>query len=253
MRKTVVFVGDPHCGAALGLTPPAWMSGMAYPTLRASQKTAWNLYGKIVGRLAGPHLLVVNGDAIEGLARKNHGVGLLTSDLDEQVRIAEACLWPWNAKNILVTAGTRYHTDAEGQSYEAVLARNVGAEYGPEHRFSVNGLSFYCRHKIGRSTNPHGRHTPSAKSHMLNELEAADGKEPLAKIMVHSHVHYFSRCGGDGWEAFTTPLFADQLLLRDNGVRGADGLGRDMVRRRGRRFLRVQQGDRHPGGLAEEE
>ena len=61
------------------------------------------------------------------------------------------------------------------------------------------------KHHVGSSQIPHGRHTAVARDRLQNVLWAEHDEQPKANIIIRSHVHYFSFCGGSNWLAMTTP------------------------------------------------
>ena len=209
--KRVVVISDQHCGHMTGLTPTAWQTnGSNHAGKRAKlyaiQKEMWAWYAKTVKALQPISCLIVNGDAIDGKGNRSGGTELITTDLEEQCKIAEVAILHAKADNVVLTYGTAYHTSPDGEDWENVLAYNCGAKKIGSHEWiTVEGTTFDCKHHVGSSSIPHGRQTAISKEHLWAQLWEAKDLQPKSDIFIRSHVHYFTYCGGDGWLAMTTP------------------------------------------------
>jgi len=202
--ERVIALGDLHGGHFGGLTPPKWhMSARRSPAIARLQRETWDWF---VSKLqnARPKLLVVNADCIDGRGERSGGTELITGDREEQCDIATTALKLINAKNIIMTYGTPYHTGQE-EDFENLIARELGCHIGAHVWPEVNGLVFDVKHKIGGSQTPHGRHTATARDSLWNSLWARNGEQPKADVIVRSHVHYYSYCGSSSWLAMTLP------------------------------------------------
>ena len=119
------------------------------------------------------------------------------------------CIQQADAKQVVMTFGTQYHTGVE-TDFEMVAANRLPevVKIGSEDNYDINGWVVNARHHVGRSSIPHGRYTPIAKEQLANRMWAARGEYPLADILIRSHVHYFAFCGGadpEPWLAVTLP------------------------------------------------
>lgn len=204
--KRIACISDPHCGHSSGLTPPAWQ----WPTVGGPedrnrsgeiQCETWERYGKIVKARKPVDALFVVGDCIDG---RETGRLLVTQDREDQVEMAYECIRLWNAPEVIMVHGTRKHT-GKLEKWERLLAAKLKAEIGAKQFVEIGGVSFCLRHKMSRSSIPHGRGTPLAKEAVWNELKAARKKEPKADVHLFGHVHYYHYCGGNDWLAMTLP------------------------------------------------
>jgi hypothetical protein len=222
--KRVVCVGDFHCGHYAGLTPPEFQGAFPhipyYEKFTALQRECWNWYAKMLKALQPIDLLIVNGDAIDGNGVKSGGTELLTTDRRVQAEMAIECAREAKAKRIAMTCGTGYHTGNE-EDWEYIIAKELKASIGSHEWFSVNGLVFDCKHHLGSSSVPHGRHTAEARDRYWNILWAERGDQPKASIFIRSHVHYHSIAGGVGWLAMTLPAL--QATATKYGSRRCSG------------------------------
>lgn len=227
-RKRLVVIADMHCGHKFGLTPPEWWASETVSDDRLVkhknfQRALWQFYSAAIRGLRPIDILVVNGDAIEGKGDKTGGIELITPDRHEQVRMAARVIDEASAKSVRACYGSGYHVGRE-EDFESLLPRLVQCKdvLVQGHLFlSVNGRVFDIKHKIGRSTIPHGRLTPLIRAAMWNTLWAARDRQPAADVIIRSHVHYYERWENDLWEAVITPALQYNTIY---GIRECEGV-----------------------------
>ena len=213
--KRVVAISDTHCGHLLGLTPPKWQVGQipGHSSMRERaggvQREMWKWYTTVIDQLKPIDILIHNADAIDGKGDRSGGTEQITTDREAQCEIAAECIRYADPGKVYMTYGTPYHT-GKGEDWEAVLVRmlregGMNATIDNYIWLDVDGTIFHAKHKIGRSSIPHGRHTAIAKERMWNVLEHDHDDTPKANVLLRSHVHYFTFCGGPGWLGMTMP------------------------------------------------
>lgn len=215
--KRVLAIGDLHCGHVVGLTPPEWQYK---PEFKKLQREMWEFFTRTVDALQPIDVLLVNGDAIDGRGERSGGTELITTDILEQCQMAEACIKRVGARSIEMTYGTPYHA-GQDTDYEAEIARNVGARINGHAFFTVNGVSFDCKHKIGGSGIPHGRGTALAKEMLWNLLWHEIDGAPRGDIFLRSHVHYCFGVDSEDRIGYTLPAL--QGLGSKFGERACSG------------------------------
>ena len=99
---------------------------------------------------------------------------------------------------------TPYHV-GKLDDYEDLLAEHLGATIKDHPFFTIGGVTFDAKHKVGSSSVPYSRGTSIARDRLWNVLWAERGEQPKADVILRSHVHYHSYVGGPGWVAMTTP------------------------------------------------
>ncbi len=201
--KTLVIISDIHAGSLYGLTPPSYISTNLHHS--KLQKEAWSAYMKMVGKWEKPDILLVNGDCIEGRQDRQGGAELLTNDRNVQADMAVECLQQWDAKKILMTFGTAYHTGSSAEDFEYNIADKLGATIEGRLFFEVEGMIIDARHKVASSIVPYGRATPLIRDMVWNSLKAAEGEEPRANLIIRSHTHYHLWVETPNKIMFTTP------------------------------------------------
>ena len=207
--KKVVIVSDLHCGHRAGLTPPEWQyselsSSETRKQFASMQKMIWQWYMSRVQAIGQPDLLICNGDAIDGKGKRSGGSEIFEGDLMHQAEIATFCLQQWQAKKIMMTYGTPYHT-GEGEDFELVIADQLNAEIKSHLFIDVEGVILDVKHKIGGSSIPHGRHTAINREALWNMIWADRDIQPNADIVIRSHVHYYTYSENIGKACITTP------------------------------------------------
>lgn len=231
--KNVMVISDLHCGHKVGLTPPSRhqivnkKAPKAEKKLQETREKLWSLFHKEVKKRPTPDILIVNGDCIEGDGRRSGGTELITTDPLEQADMAAECIKFTKAPMVYMTYGTPSHTgmctDYENSVVNEVKhAKHVESVIIKSHLYlDVNGCIFDCKHKVGSSGIPHGRHTAIAKEKLWAGIWADIGVAPKADVFIRSHVHYKSFCGAD-YLGLTTPAL--QGLGSKYGARQCSGV-----------------------------
>lgn len=210
--KRVLAIGDLHCGHYAGLTPPMWQTDYApnaplrFKVRSSLQREMWQHFTDTVDALGPIDILIVNGDAIDGKAKRNNGVELFTASTTEQAEIAAECIKYVKADEIHMTHGTGYHVTADGEECEDWIAREVGATIDDHAWLDINGCVFDIKHHLGSSSVPYGRATQLAKETVWNRLWEEIEGAPKGDIFIRSHVHYHMHVGDSStYLAMTLP------------------------------------------------
>lgn len=209
-ERRIVILSDLHCGHLVGLTPPSRRTNCnraAHPkrkSLARVQGALWGFYAQQIDALKPIDSVIVNGDMIDGKGAYSGGTEQTTTDRDEQADMAIECIRYTGAKKYYCIYGTDTHTGKD-EDWENIVAKELGAKIGGHEWIGVNGVVFDCKHHIGSSSVPHGRHTAVARDRLWNILWSERQLAPRGDVIIRSHVHYHSYCGGPGWLAITTP------------------------------------------------
>ena len=211
--KRVVVISDLHCGHRVGLTPPNWQTRQTdadgYRKWGAQQAGIWNWYKNEIEALKPIHLLVVNGDLIDGQGKRSGGTELIAPDRVNQIKMAQECIDVAGATKIQVIRGTPYHSGEEEDWEDLLMRKNV--KVGDFEQFTVNGLAFGCRHHIGNSSVPAGKHTALMNEALWDLIWAEANLRVKTDILIRSHRHAFAYCRG---------LVGSQLLMVTPGMQG---------------------------------
>ena len=222
--KMVMAISDLHCGHAAGLTPPKHRPYTpAWTGFYEQWDSVWQEYIKWANLLQ-PDILIVNGDAIDGKGEKSGGTEQICGTWAAQADMASECIMHTNAKKIVMTYGTPFHTGQSDDFENLIKDKLTGCEVViGGHEFPViNGIQFDIKHKIGSSSVPQGRTTALNKSHLWNDLWAIRGQQPTAQVVLRGHVHYHAYTGNQDWLGMTLPAL--QGWGSKYGVRQCEGL-----------------------------
>lgn len=209
-EKTVLVISDLHSGHLVGLTPPSWQLNPAATIGKRNkwvriQRALWREYVDILAAVGRPDVLLVNGDCIDGRSEKSGGTELITCNRDEQVEMAVECIERVHAGKVIMTFGTGYHV-GEYEDYENQVAEKVGAEkIGAHEWFSINGCIFDAKHFIPFSGVPHTMATAPLRDTIWNRLWALRSEQPLADVVIRSHVHVYISIQTADYCIMTTP------------------------------------------------
>jgi hypothetical protein len=224
--KKIIVLSDMHCGSKVGLTPPSYQYELVrgdknkHNKFSMAQKAGWDWFINEIKKLGKIDLCLVLGDCIDGQGRKDNGVDQITTDLEEQCQMAIECLQYVKAKKYHFVYGTNYHITAAGQDFENIIARTMAGKIGNHEFVDVNGLVFNLKHKVSRSSIPHGRATPLKKA-KLWELIYKDYKNfPNSDILLRGHCHYFDYSGDAKYLMAVCPCL--KMLGERYGARNFD-------------------------------
>lgn len=193
--KKIAVVADLHCGHAAGLLSPPYFWPADAPGRRGkiakAQREAYERYCEIVEQIGPVDLVVVNGDAIEGMNRRQGGSELAIPDINEQIECAVELLSLWQARRFVVVAGTGYHVTLDGQDAEVAIAEQLGGEFHNWFTCAVNETVFDIRHWGGGASMPTTRPGSLMKEWLANLLYSKREERPEADVIVRSHIHSF--------------------------------------------------------------
>jgi len=224
--KRVGIFADEHCGSRGGLAPENWWIKGYTPQLRKiarTQREAWNAFLSLIRAAKPIDIAIWNGDPIDGRQDANGNLGLVATDQQEQCDIFRRVVEAVGATQNFFVVGTPYH-EGKAENFVWPVARDFGGQFWSHLWLRVNGsrcigddgavlrdtpekddLVFDVKHYVGASQVEHGRHTQVSRQRVDNQLWALRNDQPLADVLVRSHVHYYRGCWGPGWIAFTTP------------------------------------------------
>ena len=207
--KKVVVIADLHCGHRTGLTPPKYQN--LYPDMRYVdiQKNLWQEFKKMVDKQRPVDILIVNGDAIEGIGSRSGGTELITTDRNIQCDMAVEVIEFVDPKRVFMTVGTAYHTGNE-EDWEKQIADRIGANIEDHIWLDINGVIFDIKHHIGNTTVPYSKGTQISKDRLWNLIWSEYEEQPKSDVLLRSHVHQFFFCGEDNWLGIITPALQGQ-------------------------------------------
>jgi hypothetical protein len=202
----VVIVADLHCGSRAGLT--------SEPQNR-TQEILLEKWEENIDAWGRPDILIVNGDAVEGKGKPNPT--LTQHDGILQAQDSFKLLKMWDAKTYLFSYGTNFHTANKGggEDWEYLICSLMN-EWKPGcaqirdywGQIEVGKTVLYAKHKVDRSSVPHGKATPVLREAYWGQILSMTGEtEKKADIYIFSHVHYFLKIEDDLAATIITPAW----------------------------------------------
>lgn len=195
--KRILVLSDMHCGAMTGITPPEYQ-------VNNKQAGAYDQYKTWIDDNGPYYATIVNGDAIDGTDKKGGGVECITTNRNEQVRMAKIAIEEANCNNIHIIAGTPYHV-GNAEDFEETLAEKLGATFRGHGYFNIEGIELNVKHKLAGASMPYLKLTPLAKEIAQNRNWYLEGVEPKADVIIRSHTHHYSMVEAMDCIAFCTP------------------------------------------------
>ncbi len=231
--KTVVFVSDMHVGSAMALSPPDPFVSELDTTIKSNKimSTLYDTWQWCIDSLSKkPDVLGVIGEPMDGANKLQIGQQSWTTNINDQIKSSVKLLKMFNAPNIIMVRGSRYHVQVDATNFEEQVARLVGADryraYLPESvtldnsevgtladsaltdyfaYFDVNGKTFNMTHHIGFSSNEMYRTTAMARE--LVTMKLSEDFYGKADVYARGHVHYHVRVGFTHTQGFTNPAW----------------------------------------------
>lgn len=204
MKKRVVLIGDTHLGGNGTIMPEEiWFKPTGENVERPYQcsplqKILLNQpdagWYALCDEYKRPDLLVLNGDLADGSNKKQHGLGMWTTDIHVQCEAMAALIDMLKPRNVIGTTGSGYHVGGN-PNYDKMVCDKVGGEFkGGFASIKIGDNRFYFQHKTGTSSSTwQYRTTPIAKALVLAAL--SEPEYGHYDLVCKSHAHYFCYAG----------------------------------------------------------
>lgn len=217
MRKlTGLAVSDLHVGSAFGILPQGFRGSAGTEiNLNSGQEyllECWDwMLEQIPKRL---DFLIINGDVVDGVSKKEEGRYRVESDPEFQVLAAKALFSRGNppllkrAKKKYVSKGSAYHSGM-GSYLDEIFAREVGAERDCMGHYASNWHILSCEGidiDFAHHRSVHIRYESSQGERELQfDRMVADLKEGSSDLILRSHGHRYVKLNVDGDLFVATP------------------------------------------------
>ena len=234
--KSVLFLGDLHCGSAYALcskNPTIGDTGGEWKPNRLQTKL-YDIWTWMKDSLTQkPYAVILNGDLIDGANAKQIGQQSWTTDINDQIKDAYNLISEFKPKHFLMTRGSGYHVQKDATSHEEILANMLNCtpysgyfrssekvqDYDNSRNritrtdyylnFSIYGKVFSVTHHIG--FNRWFAYRTTALAREMADMEFLRGRywkpEDMPSVIVRNHVHYFVYVRFATQHGFTSPAF----------------------------------------------
>jgi predicted phosphodiesterase len=189
----LLVVGDLHVGSNVSVMPPEVYLGDSERTNKVSanpvQKYIYKQWLDMVETAGKVDACLVLGDSIEGPNFKSKGLGLWTSNLADQVKVASDLLGMVKTSKYIGVQGSMYHVGDNISSDKAVID-NLRGSFADELCVNAGKHRIHLSHAVGVSSSATAyRPTPIAREMML----ATINREEYGKydMIIRGHAHYY--------------------------------------------------------------
>ena len=209
--KRILVIGDTHYGSKYGLCED-YPSGYHPSRVQVELYNYWCEMCDSVGRV---DAVIANGDMCDGLDHKSGGKSDWTTDLMEQAEGCKNLLKMIRTDAFYGTQNTPYHGGTNA-SPDEILMGLLGGSYEPYQALSVEGIKLHAMHKMGYSRESCNR--AGALYQQIVSSLLGDSAFGEYKLIIRSHVHFFSQVEYRGRIAFSTPCWKvnDEYLSTQN-------------------------------------
>jgi predicted phosphodiesterase len=206
LTKKVLVIGDTHVGSDVALMPEEIM-------LRSRNRISANEvqlailkeYYDMIDDVGTVDILVLNGDLVDGTNYYGEGVGVLTTHMPTQAKVAVELLSEIKARRVVGCPGTAYHSKKNPNLDEQVIEA-LGGVCMDEVGLNIGQTRFYANHRTSVRMNQwEARPQSVAKDILMAELNAMDfGK---FDIICKGHAHYYIGLDNGSSVGFVCPCW----------------------------------------------
>lgn len=195
--KVIVINADLHVGSDYAIT------SIDGPDRQTKWQTVLREHWlESIDKIGRHELMLINGEPINGINKKNNGAENYTSDISEQRRHAVKAVKEWRFDDMIVTRGSGYHSSDGGWTwFEEDFAEAIGAikngDNGDwtdeETAFRFAGKVFNATHHVPGSIWFHYSTTPLTREGMglsLNRTKYYDATVEHIDVVIRSHRHH---------------------------------------------------------------
>jgi len=244
--KTLGVISDMHVGSTTAL-----YSGYGSAKITADQDKIRDWWIHCSDKIGKCDLLLLNGEPIEADHYKSNAYELWSGDINDQLDDAERLIKQWKFDKLLLTRGSKYHSQDGQTSYEEALARKMRAlqyqglfgqglamlqnqkqitvdKYTGNFTdyycfFEIHGKLFNATHEIGFSRSKASRSGAIARELTNMELEYGKYYDIGRNLdcIIRSHNHYYihmefaTSCGivSPAWKLGDSHLFHGGMAI----------------------------------------
>jgi len=218
----ILLLSDLHCGSKWGLWPTNFSAESArtgeiepYPQ-NAAGVAIWEHWLRMLKALKKerPDCIILNGDLVEGIQKREYGRGLITPEISIQKKACLKILKTLPKVPMYFTQGTDYHENLDGLPVEREIAEDLGGIFGDELIIEECGIRLFVRHAIGISQSTWQYMTTApARDQMLLYLNQSSEKYGRIDVAVFSHRHQFVAAQFASGIALVTPCWQGKTVF----------------------------------------
>ncbi len=194
--RSIAFISDLHVGSRYAICPDEFVTAEGQVVRPSAGQTVLNDHFRAFAKKCdelGVDTVVVNGDALHGQNVQEQGVGLSTSNMDEQVDMGVTVLRPLvKNRKLLMLSGSGYHKSVRGMNPEKCVCDKLeGTWLGPlaNVQFKPSKRVFNILH--GYSGSAIYREMILAREGFFMKWAQGSEKLPKVDLLIRGHLHNF--------------------------------------------------------------
>lgn len=191
MRK-ILFISDMHVGSMYGLFPKNYVTSTGNEIELNEIQTELLKYWKKLFKDVGYYdTIILMGDLIQGLNKRESGLDTMISNLNEQENATlELLKSVCENKKVFGVSGTRYHDSADYQIHQSIAEKLGGKYFGALANLRINNKIVHIEH--GGGSMPTYMGTKLNKKLLLANAAIGLNKIPEIDVFIHGHFHCFA-------------------------------------------------------------
>jgi len=200
--RRIAAVGDLHLMSRYSLFPPEFETEQGN-IFKASpgQQQIWESYQNFLHVCDEWEVdtVLVASDLVHGQNAKERGMGLISTNMNEQIQLAELTLRPLlKGRESHWVSGSGYHNSVQGMYVEEELCTKLGKEkdittnwYGTVANLKVKPFDKIINLTHGGGRAMYYRETLAAREIIYGKVAEVNQKLPRIDMYVHGHFHWY--------------------------------------------------------------
>ena len=224
VKRTIGLFSDLHVGSTVALFPRKYKTSDGTTiSLNKGQEKLNEYWDDMTNNFKDCDTLMMVGDSLEGLNKKEYGHGLLVSSLNEQVKACITLLKPMvGTKKFLVFTGSGYHGSADYKCDEAIASSFPNGEFcGAMQNIILDKIGFKINLAHGEGGGTMYRSTKMDREAMFFKLAESCQKLESPDLLVRGHLHYYTYLENEHMRALQLPCWkafeVSKIFLKNIG------------------------------------
>ena len=210
--RSIAMISDLHIGSRYAICPDKFKTAEGQWLIPSSGQVSLNNsfreFGAECDKLKVDTVLV-DGDMLHGQNVMENGVGLSTSDMDEQIDMGITVLRPLvKGRKLLMLSGSGYHKSVRGLNPEKCVCDGLsGTWLGPlaNIKFTPSNKVFNVLH--GQSASFIYKEMLAGREILFSKWAEGGGRLPRVDVIVRGHLHSYMHLHENGVHFILLPCW----------------------------------------------
>lgn len=209
--KSVVILSDMHVGSGFAVCtkePTVGDSGGAWKPNKLQNKLLDAWYWARDSLAQKPHVLVINGEPIDGPNSKQLGHTCWSTNIHDQLKDAEKLIREYRYNNLVMTRGSGYHIQRDATNHEEFLADwlNATPYSGYFSQTEIDGLKLFQDEQEGLKNVKAKKEVQKPEGPKSSRTDYYLWFDVLGKLFSITHHVDFNK-----WAAYRTTALAREM------------------------------------------